>query len=550
MSLFFISNDRNKTLAACEIWNEQGFISNSYCVTEDIFCAISEGVNKKAPYIEKNTNTMALSLGTFFTESTFSPEKIFSSIDMFSFCEATTKQLFGHYVFILFSKNTLRIVTDPVGLISVYFSQAENDFNISNDPSLLAGLSGNCELSQFGAQQFLLNESTSCGHTLFKGVKRLTLGFELVLENSTLWEKRLYSLDPEVLTLKEYMDRISVYFSAINNYPGRIATELSAGFDTRLIAACASKFVDNLTGITNQNKFDGGVDEEVARIVAKFLDLDVTVIERPNDDDVDKSTLLHMLLGSRDIERSVAWPEISKRKYEHAELILGGYGGESLRAKYCHYSSIENFVLGFYNGNKIEGKPHRDDYLTKFTHELRELFTNNNIKNMPFLCNYIYSLDRMRIWGGGGVNAMMFYGDRLHPFMDWYLLNPVLNFSTEELKGGRLQAMIIENFVPELMNIAINPRNMELVDQKGMELTTWSSKLLKIKYFVFEKYKKLKNLNDKKNVIETKEFQDDYKELCQFLGMKVGTKNNTTRLATIDYSLKVALSIYQKYSNK
>jgi hypothetical protein len=113
-----------------------------------------------------------------------------------------------------------------------------------------------------------------------------------------------------------------------------------------------------------------------------------------------------------------------------------------------------------------------------------------------------------------------------------------------------LQAMIIENFVPELMNIAINPRNMELVDQKGMELTTWSSKLLKIKYFVFEKYKKLKNLNDKKNVIETKEFQDDYKELCQFLGMKVGTKNNTTRLATIDYSLKVALSIYQKYSNK
>ena len=71
--------------------------------------------------------------------------------------------------------------------------------------------------------------------------------------------------------------------------------------------------------------------------------------------------------------------------------------------------------------------------------------------------NLVYTIDRMRIWGGSWITMSSIYGDILHPFLDWYLINPVFSFPPNQLKNGKYQKKkIIEHFAPSLKSLPIN----------------------------------------------------------------------------------------------
>ena len=62
----------------------------------------------------------------------------------------------------------------------------------------------------------------------------------------------------------------------------------------------------------------------------------------------------------------------------------------------------------------------------------------------------------MRIWGGSWITMSSIYGGILHPFMDWYLINPVFSYEPKKLENGKYQQKIINYFAPQLNKLPIN----------------------------------------------------------------------------------------------
>ena len=70
--------------------------------------------------------------------------------------------------------------------------------------------------------------------------------------------------------------------------------------------------------------------------------------------------------------------------------------------------------------------------------------------------NWYYAAVQMRIWGSGYIQMSNLYGDVVHPFMDWYLMNPIFGFGLDEVKDAKLQQYVIDSFAPELKDVPIN----------------------------------------------------------------------------------------------
>src|SRR5690606_34147656 len=95
-------------------------------------------------------------------------------------------------------------------------------------------------------------------------------------------------------------------------------SELSAGFDTRIVTVCAANSIPNLETVTNDNPSDAGVDEFIARELADLLDLPHTVIQRnslPSQSDTPERLALATNAG-RDLIRSQSSLDITRKKYE------------------------------------------------------------------------------------------------------------------------------------------------------------------------------------------------------------------------------------------
>lgn len=456
MSFFMISNNQNKIIKSCKIWQDLGWQTNYELIGENLY--IANTISKVQKKYSKALNDV-YSMGTFFTKNSFDVNEIFEDLNVFDFNEEESSKLYGHYVFVIKNTHSVRVITDPIGLINIYHTADGSDFFVGNDLETIAGLSGNYELSSKEVLHFSLNESTSTKNTIFKDIFRIGVGYEVVIKNNLLSLEKLYRLELEELTFDEYTHKITEYFKALNNYQGRIGTELSAGFDTRLVASCAAG-LNNVLGITNQNKFDHGVDEKIGRIIAKKLNLDFYLIPRPIQSEKSNSHLqylLHIFSIGRNVFRSVAWKYISEEKYKVADLILGGYGGETLRAQYTGFKSIEDFVLNYYHAKDIKDIDVRRKFVSETVAVIETDLGAYLHDDIGSKLNLIYTLDKMKVWGGAAVQGMLMDGDRLHPFLDWQLMNPILSFEVNELKQAKMQVKLIEHYAPSLMEVPINP---------------------------------------------------------------------------------------------
>lgn len=466
MSLFLVSSNRKYIDKACKVWLGLGFSVQSYDV-DGVYVALSGGYKSDPVFFDRSESGCFFSVGTYFTAQTFDPKTILQEKQLCKVDSCVYKEIFGHYVFFISSSEGFRIVPDPVGLINVYYADSSNEFCIGNDLLIVAGVMGKCALSTYGVREFVLNENTIGAETVFADVKRLGLGRELCVFENVIEERPFHNLTPEKIGFDAYVERISSYFKALANYKGSVAAEVSAGFDTRLVIACAQSSLSNMLLITNQNQSDHGVDEVLSKVLARKLGLELVVVRRPENVRQKNDHLLHMFSVGRDIYRSAAWLDISSEKYKNAALVLGGYGGEAIRAKYCKYNGVADFAARFYKATKVTGEDQRKMFVDEICRQMAAVDLLSDNVGSKDICNRIYALDRMRVWGGAATTAMMIYGDRLHPFMDWYLLGPVLSFSEGAVQEEKLQGQLIERFSPGLMTLAVNPISTLVIDAEG-----------------------------------------------------------------------------------
>ncbi|MCK4664610.1 MAG: hypothetical protein KAT68_17205 [Bacteroidales bacterium] len=565
MSLFLLTNKRQKAEIAKETWLDLFRCAEIYELNNGLFLTFTNAYRKKKHFYKKYKNNSIFGFGTFFSENGFFDNAITSSIDLSRFTANTADDLYGHYIFVIESENKVRFVTDKIGLLNVFWTQKEDEIFVSNDLVLIAGVSENSRLSEIGVQQFVLNESCIGTNTIFEDINRVKNGYELIVTESMIEQNKIYDYRPEKLNFKEYVDRIKHYFSMVAKYEGEIAADMSAGYDTRLVASSAYKYIKNLMTITNRNQFDKGVDMATSPLVAQKLKLPIEIINNLIKWDINYGFLLHGFIVGRNVIRSKDWLSIIKEKYNKADLMLGGYGGEILRGKYNNYKDYKEFAYFYYKGkNVFKYLYKKNDYTTLLAKELKLLYPLNEGISNHQLGNWLYTMDRMRIWGGSPVTMMSLYGDVLHPFMDWYLINPIFMWNPKELKSAYLQKKITEYFSPGITKIPFNAdsKNILLKELKNphsiqLNLIKKYNKYYryfkrKIGYrFIFE-VKKKRERNNIYSIYPRENFSNDFLQKCN-LNLntleKYGVPDNISRLATVQMAMERALELLGKSEN-
>ena len=483
MALFFLTNCRGHAETTQVRWSNLFSQAEILELNPGVYLTLSNAFrSKKIVHLQDGLNQV-FGFGTFFSERGFHEEAL-SSVDIVQFTEDLSEEVFGHYVFLIKSKSGVRIVTDPVGMINVFWSQQGDTFSVSNDINTVAATLDDLQISPIGTQQFVLNESTLGSVTIFEKVSRLKYRHELFVSDKAVDERIFYQNKPIKMNYLDYKERVEKYFKLINNYQGRITTDLSAGYDTRLIAACASPFIPKLQGMTNENKFDHGIDVAIATKIANRLKIPLEIIKRKSVPVYEEQKMLHLLSVGRDVIASRAWIDFCEKKYINSDLILGGYGGEILRAKYSTFRDTEDFCHSYYNGRFLKAWGLTDlypDYLRDCKKILETEYEEEAITDQAQRCNFWYGLDRMRIWGGSANQGFQLYGDRLHPFMDWYLMGPIFTFPIDELRAAKLQEKLIEQFSPGLMELPINPKGEVKITERVEKLMTRIMLKVKVK---------------------------------------------------------------------
>ena len=457
MSLFLLSDNREKAEAIDRTWTRLFGRSEVLCLSGGLFITITDAFRSKPSFRRVSEESSVFGFGTFFSEKGFGEDAI-SGIGDLSRIEETYEILSGHYLFVLNSGGVTTLFTDPVGLINVYWSH-RGGVLVSNSLAAMAELECNLSFDRCGVQEFVMREATVGADTIFSDFKRLRFSHGLTVGNRTVSEFKLGEFVPQKIDFDTYLARVRTYFNGVSRYPGTVMAELSAGYDTRLVASCAASCIPKMRLVTNANTSDHGADVAIAKRLAKIFRLPIDVIPRPQGVLSSSEALLHASSAGRDVIRAKASLDIAKPKFRLGDLVLGGYGGEVVRGKYCKYSDLSDIARGYYGGYVALKKfDIESEFVSHVTEKLREDYAREWISTSQQLCQWIYALDRMRIWGGARVTMMALYGDNLHPFMDWKLLWPLFAWDYSEIHGASLQHRLIRSFSEDAMSLPINPK--------------------------------------------------------------------------------------------
>lgn len=374
---------------------------------------------------------------------------------------ATQDQLRGHWLAVVSDGARSRVYTDPVGMLNVFFASDPNVV-VSNSLTAIAALLPTAAPDRLGVLEFVTKESGIAGRTQLDGVQRLRFQHQLDVTVHEVRQSPLPQRVPERLDEPGYRERISRYFSALASYPGRVAVELSSGYDTRLVAACASPALPGLRALSNENRRDGGVDLLLAQQLSKRLRLPLSIMFR-GEATAETQAFLHATHGGRNCLRSSSDLALARAKYAEADLVLGGYGGEVVRASYAKFDGLESHVLGYYARKAwLEKHGLLAEFTAGVSAELQRDYVQPWLAGPRQLSQWLYAVDRMRIWGGARSHLMSLHGDQLHPFMDWYLLEPLLAWPVADLDDARLQRALIDHFAPEISHLPFNPKVEQL----------------------------------------------------------------------------------------
>ena len=457
-----ISNSAPCLDAAARWWAQLlGVTTETIPLGNGLAVLIAGSFQGRPRYVAQTGGRKLLGIGTFFSDRGFGVQSL-DGIDPGVRAEDLVSSLYGHYVLVAESEDAVKVIPDPLGMIDVFWAthHSGEHFCISNSMLSVARATCRYQLDRFGVLEFLAREATVGTDTLFAGVARLRLGAHLVVSPRGIVSAPLHSyVRPDFFDLESYQMAVSGYFTALLSLHRVTAVELSAGFDTRTVLACTSRHARSpVFAITNDNLADRGVDCHIGSLLAQRLGIEHTVarVSPHAPDGLDR--LLFILDAGRDIFRSRRWCGIAQAVYASADLLLGGYGGEVLRDKHTGYGGWEGFCRGYYGKDGVLAPLGVAEELSAhLTNRLRDLYVNPWLRTADEVDRWLYACDRMRIWGGVRVRSRLFWGDSLHPFMDWRLLGPLIFAPSATLADGRFQYQLIAACQPSLLDFPINP---------------------------------------------------------------------------------------------
>ena len=393
---------------------------------------------------EINSNSFFSSIGTWFFRErcndtqnslTILFERLLGNI------EEALSDVEGAFSFILYdgNKNTLKVVTDRIGVSPVYTRQIGSRQLISSSCLLLASLEP-VELDPVGLKEFLLANKLFNNTTLFKDIKKLNPASILEYNSSGKKITEYWSIHfgqskiglstnekVEILAveLREIMARLGQLF----NLP---FVDLTGGWDSRAVIITGLDSFPNLAAVTSGSASDK--DVVIAKRIAEELGIK-HYLNRPfiTSDSFSLEKYSQYLKRSLYLtDGSMSAPLYVNTLASHstsmangADITLNGSGGELLRSYWWEPARLYNSEIKklqftipnlttYYNKRELVRRViHQDSDLTIFdpdfdtdiyTHLIR-LFDQTNKPFMPISntdqIHNVYLFHRMQNWLAG-----------------------------------------------------------------------------------------------------------------------------------------------------
>ena len=293
-----------------------------------------------------STGSWLLAAGTIFDQAVEAPSGQLDNIlvDYLEQGEQIFSRLDSQFALILYDARAEKVLvlSDPFGLIPVYYGHKGGDFFLSTS-ALAVAKAVQSPLSEFGARSFLMYDSTF-GDTLWQDVSILPPAAILTIDRdgfhqSTYWS---FQVDPTIAALSQdeaidcMIDCLSGSLRRSLGREGKIWISLTGGMDSRMLAALAS-----YSRIPFKTYCHGPADSRDVRIAAQIsekMDWEHEYFALPDNWGSQRVNWFEGVVGQTDghldiikMSRTIREQTI---KAQQMDVSLWGYGGELHRGVY------------------------------------------------------------------------------------------------------------------------------------------------------------------------------------------------------------------------
>jgi hypothetical protein len=258
-------------------------------------------------------------------------DKVFSKVD-------------GQFALVLFDAvaNVTKVISDPFGMIPVYYGQVHDQYFISTS-GLAVASELQSEMNEFGARAFILYGSTF-GDTIWKDILLIPPATVLKLDENGTHQSTYWSFDVDQSLLKlsesQSVDCMVESFTASLQHSleneGKIWLSLTGGLDSRTIAALA-----DYSKIPFKTYAHGPLDSRdvtLAEHISHKKEWEYEYFRLPNDWGLQRASWFDLVLGQMDghldiikMSRTIREQAI---KAQQMTVSLWGFGGELHRGIY------------------------------------------------------------------------------------------------------------------------------------------------------------------------------------------------------------------------
>jgi hypothetical protein len=405
-------------------------------------------------------NEWIVGTGTFFTHEGFGPECLPKLLDQARRGEwSAFGEVGGHFAFLVCIDSRLHVVSDKTGNYHVYFAQDARGFYLSTSLRAIANVLPRLTLATHEALEFINFEATLGQRTVFEEIQHTDAG-AVIRCAPGLPAQRYYEPNDQRVSFEELCERYAAYSRAFRRPELLSSADMSAGHDSRTVAALLRHGGAAFELNTNDNTSDPN-DVLIAKRVAEHMRLPLRVYANRSKE-FERGKLVaecfDALEFGRNAFRSAYMPVYFREKASDYRLLFGGYGGELLRDKYSRYTSIDELVRTKYVSSRIwlQQKPYRA-YRERLAAKFAQIGRTLGETDQKKLVEKIYCFEKMRFWGGARITAASQYCHQIHPLLDHILARHSFDFSLEDKRDASLQRRII-GLVRGLDEIPINPK--------------------------------------------------------------------------------------------
>lgn len=351
--------------------------------------------------------------------------------------------LAGTYVVICYGEDGIHILTDPMGMMGVYY---KGDVAAST-PALLPGLERDVELDRvfpFGGP----NEWYTGSLVPFRGVSYLLANHYLELRSGVrrrFWPTKDFdSIDPEV-----GLDALATQLQAMVSgavHRGNVVASLSGGKDSRTVLAASREFKDRIEYFTLFGGEFDPLDKERATKMAENEGLHHSLVRFTPPEPwlvrlYDEMTA-GMVCGSARLVVESIRSNLASSTYIH----MNGAAGEICSPFYWHTKnpkSVKMHALLRKHGSKPE----------RIVESLREWLSSVEGLRPTSIYNLMFAEQIEGRWQGAGETASNIFYESFSPFCNREIVSIISGMPNELVYEDGIRKALIAKMWPSLLDI-------------------------------------------------------------------------------------------------